>query len=63
MLVKVLTALAILAAIAWMILPRRPAVSREAPPPRVPHAHDLEKCQRCGIWLPAGNSCDCEARG
>lgn len=66
MFVKVLTLLIVLAAIVWMLRPRRPAVvrAREAPPPpRVPHADELVKCTGCGIWLPAGQRCDCNARG
>ena len=66
MFVKVLTVLLALAAIVWMIMPsRRPVIIREReapPPPRVPHADDLVKCGRCGIWLPAGQSCDCSER-
>jgi hypothetical protein len=63
MFVKALAALAVLAAIAWMLRPRAIGRSRPAPAPRVPQADDLEKCARCGIWLPAGIRCDCETRG
>lgn len=69
MFVKVLTLLGALVALLWMLRPYLPAASRprprdrEAPPPRVPHAHDLVQCTRCGIWLPAGEPCGCEERG
>ena len=62
MFVKALAALAVLAAIVWMLRPRTIGRSRQAPAPRVPRADDLEKCARCGIWLPAGNRCDCKTR-
>lgn len=63
MIVKLLIGLVILIALARMFSPRRPAVraDKAEPPPRVPQAHDLEKCDRCGIWLPAGRNCDCKA--
>jgi hypothetical protein len=61
MFVKVLAALAVLGAIVWMLRPR--VLGGQASAPRVPHADDLEMCARCGIWLPAGNRCDCETRG
>jgi hypothetical protein len=65
MFVKLLTALAVLGAILWMLRPRQSGIGghRQPPAPRVPHVDDLEKCARCGIWLPAGTRCDCEARG
>ena len=66
MFVKVLTILLALAAIVWMLVPsRRPVIirGREAPPPpRVPHADDLVKCDHCGIWLPARQPCNCRER-
>lgn len=65
MLVKVLTGLVLLGALAWMLAPRRTStkVGRGGAAPRVPQAHDLEKCPRCGIWLPAGQRCDCDKPG
>lgn len=65
MFVKVLTVLLALAAIVWMVMPsRRPVIirGRDAPPPRVPHADDLVKCDHCGIWLPGGQPCNCRER-
>lgn len=64
MIIKLLIGLVILIALVRMVTPRRPVVrsDKTEPPPRVPQAHDLEKCDRCGIWLPAGRSCDCEKR-
>ena len=61
---KLLTAIVVLLAAAWMLaggraaLPRRGAGRRPAP---LPPAHDLQKCGRCGVWLPAGRRCDCAA--
>jgi hypothetical protein len=63
MFVKALAALAVLAAIVWMLRPRAIGRGRQASAPRVPHADDLEKCARCGVWLPAGYRCDCDSRG
>lgn len=63
MFLKLLTALVVVAAIVWMLRPRRRIVRvSEAPPPRVPRADDLVKCARCGVWLPAGERCDCNER-
>ncbi len=63
MIIKFLTAVAIFAALVWLLTPARRKVGRAGSPaqPRVPHAHDLEKCPRCGIWMPAGDRCDCKA--
>lgn len=64
MFVKVLTALVLLAAVAWMLRPGPRIIGRgsQSPAPRVPQADDLVKCARCGIWLPAGSRCDCDTR-
>lgn len=64
MIVKLITILVIAAALVYMLLPRRPAVGRQSASRmlRVPRAQDLEKCARCGIWLPAGQGCDCDSR-
>ncbi len=62
MIVKLLLGAVILIALARMVAPRRPGARREpdAPPPGV---HDLRKCPGCGVWLPAGQVCDCGTRG
>ena len=59
---KLLTAVIILLAGAWMLARGRAALprgdgarARAAAPP----ADDLVSCGRCGIWLPAGQRCDC----
>ena len=76
MLVKLLTALVILVALVWMLVPRPQAGRRGVgsgqagdrlergaqPPTRAPHAHDLVRCAECGVWLPSGQPCDCGER-
>lgn len=64
MFLKLLTVIIVILA-AGMMFSRRPALSQRRtaqPAPSVPCADDLVKCQRCGVWLPAGQLCDCAGR-
>jgi hypothetical protein len=59
---KLLTIVIIILAGAWIIVRGRTALPRGdsvRTPARVPRADDLVSCGRCGIWLPAGQRCDC----
>lgn len=65
MVFKLLTAIIVILAAAFMMaggrrtLPRGTARSPARSPARVPPADDLVKCGRCGLWIPAGRRCDC----
>jgi hypothetical protein len=65
MLLKLLTAVAVILAAAFMLFAGRPALPQRGAtrtPPRVPRADDLVRCARCGVWSPAGQRCDCSER-
>ena len=59
---KLLTVIVVIIAAAWALaggraaLPRRGQARTPAP---VPRADDLVRCGRCGVWLTAGQACDC----
>ena len=64
MFLKVITIVGALIALALLI-----SRARILPPPRRKQAkardlrtQDLIKCRACGIYLPAGQTCDCEDR-
>jgi hypothetical protein len=62
MFLKLLTIVIIVLAAMFMVAGRRPALPRRrdgAAPARVPHADDLVRCGRCGLWQPAGQRCGC----
>lgn len=62
MLLKLLAVIIVILAAAWAFaggraaLPGRGGARSPAPPPR---ADDLISCGRCGVWMPAGQRCDC----
>jgi hypothetical protein len=67
---KLLTLIAVVLAGIWLLVGGRAALSRggsartpaRVPAPRTPRADDLVSCGRCGVWLPAGQRCDCAAK-
>ncbi len=66
MLLKIATALVIFGVI-WLVffrLQKAVGAARGASPERPERikAQDLTKCPACGIYLPAGGSCDCTQR-
>jgi hypothetical protein len=59
---KLLTAIVVILAVAYLLAGRRGALPSQEPgraPARLPRADDLVSCGRCGVWLPAGQRCDC----
>lgn len=62
MFLKLLTIIVVILAAALMLTGRRallPPRGSARTPARVPRADDLVKCGRCGVWLAAGQRCDC----
>ena len=68
MFLKLLTAIIVILAGAWLLAGRRTALPRGGSartPAPLPRADDLVSCGRCGVWVAAGHRCDCAgpARG